>query len=53
VELVALEGESGEIGITIRYETLRGGESVDRGAYDLKIPPDVLEIDWRELNFWR
>ena len=53
VELVALEGESGEMGITIRYETLRGGESIDRGAYDLKIPPDVLEIDWRELSFWR
>ena len=53
VELVALEGESGEMGITIRYETLRGGESVDRSAYDLKIPPDVLQIDWRELSFFR
>lgn len=53
VELVALEGESGEMGITIRYETLRGGESIDRDAYDLNIPPDVLEMDWRELSFWR
>ncbi|MCK4409662.1 MAG: hypothetical protein KAW67_06225 [Candidatus Eisenbacteria sp.] len=53
VELVALEGESREIGITIRYNTLRGGVSVDRDAYDLKVPPGVLEIDWRELSFWR
>lgn len=53
VKLVALEGESGEMGITIRYDTLRGGASIDRDSYDLKVPPGVLEIDWRELSFWR
>jgi len=53
VELVALEGESREIGITIRYDTLRGAESVDRDAYDLGIPPGVLEVDWKDLSVWR
>jgi hypothetical protein len=53
VTFVALEGESGELGITLRYDTLRGGASIDRDAYDLKVPPGVLEIDWRELSFWR
>jgi hypothetical protein len=53
VELVALEGESREVGITIRYDSLRGGEAVDRGAYDLGVPPGALEIDWKELNIWR
>jgi len=53
VELVALEGESREIRLTLRYNTLRGGESIDRDAYDLEIPPGVLEIDWKELNVWR
>ncbi len=53
VELVALEGESGEMGITIRYKTLRGGEAIDRSTHDLNIPPGVLEIDWKELSFWR
>ena len=53
VELVALEGESREIGISIRYDKLRGGESVDRDAYDLEVPQGALEIDWKELNLWR
>jgi hypothetical protein len=53
VELIALEGESREMRITIRYNTLRRGESIDRDAYDLEIPPGVLEIDWKELNVWR
>lgn len=53
VELVALEGESREIGIKISYDTLRGAESVDRDAYDLEVPPGVLEIDWKELSVWR
>ena len=50
---MALEGESREMGITIRYNTLRRGESIDRNAYDLEIPPGVLEIDWTELDVWR
>ncbi len=53
VELVALEGESREMGITLRYNTLRRAESIDRNAYDLEIPPGVLEIDWTELDVWR
>ncbi|MFH1690149.1 MAG: hypothetical protein ABIE42_07915 [Candidatus Eisenbacteria bacterium] len=53
VELAALEGESREVGITIRYDSLRGGEAVDRGAYDLGVPPGALEVDWKELNIWR
>ncbi len=53
IELAALEGESREVAITIRYDSLRGGEAVDRDAYDLGIPPGVLEIDWKELNIWR
>ena len=50
---MALEGESREIGISIRYDKLRGGESVDRDAYDLEVPQGALEIDWKELNLWR
>ena len=53
VELVAFEGESREMGIIIRYDTLRRVEPVDRDAYDLDIPPGVLEIDWKELSDWR
>ena len=53
VELVAMEGESREMRISIRYETLRGGESVERDAYGLSVPPGVLEIDWKDLNLWR
>jgi hypothetical protein len=53
VELVALEGESREMRITIRYDTLRGGASIDREAYGLRVPPGVPEIDWKELSFWR
>jgi len=53
VELVALEGGSREMRITIRYDRLRGGEPVEREAYDLDVPPGVLEIDWKELNVWR
>lgn len=53
VEFVALEGESREMRITIRYETLRGGAPIDRDEYELKVPPGVPEIDWQELSFWR
>ncbi len=53
VELVALEGESREMRISLRYDTLRGGASIDRDAYELKVPPGVPEIDWKELSFWR
>jgi hypothetical protein len=53
IELVALEGESREVAITITYESLRGGEPVDRSAYDLGVPPGALEIDWKELDIWR
>lgn len=53
VELVALEGESREVAMTIRYDSLRGGPEVDRDAYDLGVPPGALEIDWKELNIWR
>ena len=53
VELVALEGESREMRITIRYDTLRADASIDRDAYQLEVPPGVPEIDWKELSFWR
>jgi len=53
VELVALEGESREMRIAIRYNTLRGGGPIDRDEYELKVPPGVPEIDWKELSFWR
>jgi hypothetical protein len=53
VELAALEGESREVEIRMTYDSLRGGAAVDRGAYDLGIPPGALEIDWKELNIWR
>jgi hypothetical protein len=53
IELVALEGESREVAITITYESLRGGEPIDRSAYDLGVPEGALEIDWKELDIWR
>ncbi|MEA3409327.1 MAG: hypothetical protein U9Q95_03165 [Candidatus Eisenbacteria bacterium] len=53
VELVAMEGKSREMRISIRYGTLREGESVERDAYGFEIPPGVLEIDWKDLNLWR
>ena len=52
VELLALEGKSREITISIRYDSLRRGDPVDRDAYDLGVPPGALEINWQELNIW-
>jgi hypothetical protein len=53
IELVARERESREVTIAITYDSLRGGDPVDRGAYDLGVPPGALEIDWKELDIWR
>jgi len=53
VELTALEGTSSELGVTIRYDTLKGDEPVDRKKYELVIPPGVPEMDWRDLSIWR
>ena len=53
IELLALEGTSREVGITLRYSTLRGGEPIDRDAHALAIPEGVLEVNWQELNLWR
>ena len=53
IALLALEGTSREVGITLRYATLRRGESVDRDAHTLGIPEGALEVNWQELNLWR
>jgi len=53
IEFLALEGTSREVGVTLRYSTLRWGEPVDRDAHALAIPEGVLEVNWQELNLWR
>jgi hypothetical protein len=53
VELSAFEGTSRELGLSIRYDTLKPGGPVDRAEYKPVIPEGVLEMDWKELNFGR
>jgi len=53
VEMTALEGTSRELGMSVRYETLKPAGPVDRAEYEPVVPDGVLEIDWKELNIWR
>ena len=39
-----------EVGLSVRYDTLKPGGPVDREEYEPVIPEGALEVDWKELK---